>query len=280
MESSEVIKALQKCIGKRPCGIIAQGKSINELELRMNEFKDYDMCWMGIGQFDTVEKYIMEPQDKSLDLVFDSSSIPESRIPAYEREQRIPRLEYFLSKNSSKLWIMSHGIYRDAILRLKLVDFWKKYEKQSIWVDHLFPRDEIALYMDVPNTLTLATAVAIAGGATKIILFGCDGYTGPVNTGEGILTYYRPEEVKKERLLALGSIEDPGINRDTNAFQKRFKECYNRFANLFNNCPDVYNCSPITLYDHIRKINYDECKLILNGGSLEPERGPGWHLIF
>jgi hypothetical protein len=177
------------------------------------------------------------------------------------------------------LWITSHGIYRDAIQRLKLYDFWEKYKEQTLIVDTLWPRDEIPKYMDVPNTLTMACGTAIAGGAKKIILFGCDGYTGPVNTGEGILTYYRPEEVKKERMAALGSIEDPGINRDTGAFQKRFKECYLRYANLFNNCPDVYNCSPITLYDHMRKINYDQALELAKGNELEIERGPGWHLI-
>lgn len=273
------VNRLKKIINKRTVGIIAQGKSINELETRMHEFKDYDVCWMGTGQFDTVEKFIMEPVGKSLDIVFDSSSIPESRVPIYERTMRIPRLEYYLSKDPSKLWITSHGIYRDAIQQLKLYDFWEKYKEQALIVDSIFPRDEIPFYMDVPNTLSMAAGVALAGGAKNIILFGCDGYTGPVNTGEGILTYYRPEEVKKERMAALGSIEDPGINRDTGAFQKRFKEVYMRYANLFNNCPDVYNCSPITLYTHIRKINYDQALELFKGNKLDIERGEGWHLI-
>ena len=270
---------LKNIINKRTVGIIAQGKSINELEARMHEFKDYDICWMAIGQHDTPEKYIMEPVGKSLDIVFDSASIPESKAENYESTMRMPRLEYFLSKNSSKLWITSHGIYRDAIQRFKLYDFWEKYKEQTLIVDSIFPRDEIPIYMDVPNTLTMAAGVALAGGATNIILFGCDGYTGPINTGEGILTYYRPDEVKKERMAALGSIEDPGINRDTGTFAKRFKEVYLRYANLFNNCPDVYNCSPITLYTHIRKIDYDQALELAKGNKLDIERGEGWHLI-
>jgi len=276
MSPKELLK--QKVKGKT-CFLIAQGKSINELEERIEEFKDLDICWVGLGQFNTVEKFIMEKAGKSLDVVFDASSIAESRVHEYETTMRLPRLEYFLSKNYDKLWITTHGIYRDAIQRLSLWDFWFKYKEQTLIIDSLFPRDEISIYMDVPNSLTLATGALIAGGAKNIILFGCDGYTGPIATGEGILSYYRPDEVKKERMASLGSIEDPGINRDTGEFQKRFKEVYNRYANLFNNCPDVYNCSPITLYEHIRKIDYNQALKIATGGKLEIERGEGWHLI-
>ncbi len=270
---------LQNVIKGRVCGLIAQGKSLNELEERFAEFKDLDICWVGLGQFDTVEKYIFEPHGKSLDMVFDCSSQPDGFRKKYELTQRIPRLEAFLSKSMYKLWITTHGIYRDTIKNFHLDEFWARFGGKTIQVDQLFPRDEVPLYVDVPNSLTLACAPLIAGGAKSIILFGCDGYTGSVNTGEGILSYYKPEEVKKERLAALGSIEDPGINRDTGEFQKKFKPCYYRYSSLFNSFPDVYNCSPITLYTHIRKIDYDQALEVGKGNELDIERGPGWHLI-
>lgn len=270
---------LQRIIKNRHCALVAQGKSLDELEKRFAEFKDFDVCWVGLGQFDTVEKYIFEPHNKSLDMVFDCSTQPDGFRKNYELTQRIPRLEHYLSKDMNKLWITTHGIYRDTILNFKLNDFWAKYCGKTLMVDKLFPRDLVPKFVDVPNSLTLACAPLIAGGAKTITLFGCDGYTGPTDTGEGVLSYYRPEEVKKERLAALGSIEDAGINRDTGAFQKKFKDCYTRYASLFNHFPDVYNCSPSTLYTHIRKIDYDQAKKVFQGEALELERGEGWHLI-
>lgn len=270
---------LKKAIRGRTCGLIAQGKSLNELEERFSEFKDLDICWVGLGQFDTVEKYIFHCNGKQLDIVFDCSTQPDGFRKNYEHAMRIPRLTAFLEQTNEKLWITTHGVIRDTIRNFHFDKFWSRFENQTIQVDRLFPRDEVPRYVDVPNSLTLACAPLIAGGAKDIILFGCDGYTGPINTGEGILSYYRPEEVKKERLAALGSIEDPGINRDTGEFQKKFKNCYQRYANLFNKHPDIYNCSPITLYDHIRKIDYNQALELVKGNKLDTERGPGWHLI-
>jgi hypothetical protein len=271
---------LKDKIRGRSCAIIAHGKSIEELETRIHEFASYDICWIGLGQFDTIERYILHPAGMYFDIVFDCATVPESKMKNYENKQRMPRLESFLSQSTDRMWVTTHGIYRDTIKALHFDSFWNQFEKQVMMVDSLFPRDGIEQYMEVPNSLTLACSIPIAGGAKNIILFGCDGYIGPTDTGESILTYYKPEEVKKERMAALGSIEDPGINRDTRLFEKMFKDCYLRYGTLFNCIPDIYNCSPNTLYSHIRKINYDEAKNILEGQTLDPVRGDGWSLLY
>jgi len=265
------ITKLREKTKNKTVGIVVLGKSIYELEKRIEEFKDKDICWVGIGQFDIVT-FI------NFDIVFDTASVPESRLKHYE-PMRIGRINKYLSQDQNKIWITSGGLKRDVIDRLKYTDFWEQYSNQILFVDSLFPRETIGKFMDVPNSLTLCVGAMIAGLAKNIIIFGCDGYNGPTDTGEGVLSYYKPEEIKKERMAALGSIEDPGINRDTKTFENKFKDCYLRYATQFDNFPDVFNCSSNTIYTHIRKIDFDDVKTILSGNALEPDRGPGWHLI-
>ena len=269
----------QSIVNKRICAIIAHGNSIYELQRRMQEFKNLDICWVGIGQFDTIEKYIMEPAGKSLDIVFDCGSVPDARSKKYELNQRIPRLEYYLGKNDRKLWITTFGAVRDGIKRFSIDEFWSKYENQTLMIDSLFPRDQVPKYMCVPNSLTLCVGAMIGAKAKKIILFGCDGYKGTPT--DGINSYYRPDEVKKERLAALGSIEDKGINRDTNAFEGLFKDRYIRFADYFQYYPAVFNCSPNSVFECIPKINYDQAKLIMQGQEVKvQDNEKGWKILW
>jgi hypothetical protein len=263
------INLLREKVKGRTVGIVVLGKSIYELEKRIDEFKDQDILWVGLGQFDII-KFL------KFDIVFDTASVPEGRLKIYE-PIRIARLDKYLSENHENIWITSSGLKRDVIVRLKYDLFWMQHENRILFVDSLFPRDRIAKFMEVPNSLTLCIGAMIAGLAKKIIVFGCDGYNGDVSVGAE--SYYKSEEVKAERQAALGSIEDPGINRDTNIFQKKFKEFYNLYASYFDNTPDIYNCSTESIYTCMRKIDYNQAIEVAKGNELEIERGDGWHLI-
>jgi hypothetical protein len=110
--------------------------------------------------------------------------------------------------------------------------------------------------MSVPNSVTLLIAACIAGGAKKIITFGLDGYNGDIK--KGLESCCHPEIVREERLLALGSKDDPGINRDTDLFEKNFGRLYEEYKKLFNSNTEIFNCSPSSVYTCIKKITYDE----------------------
>jgi hypothetical protein len=252
------LELLKQIINNRTCGICASGQSIKELELYLPQLEEFNICWCGLSVFNIIEDGIFKPHNKYLDIVFDSSSIPKARWEHYETYWRVPRYEEFLNRNNNIL-ITTNGCIRDSIRYIHREDILLKHHNKILEVDKIFPDHS---WMDVPNSLTLNVGALIAGGAKKIILFGADGYTGDITIG--VKSYYRAEAYEKDRLAALGSNQDAGINRDTNNFVKRFKTCYEAYCQLFNRTVDIYNCSPITLYEFPIKINYSKLRGILN----------------
>lgn len=251
------INGLIEKIAGRTCCLVASGASLYELEQNIELYRDLNICWVGLGQFDVPERNILKKINKTFDIVFDTASVPESRIEVYER-WRMERIAIYLRASDEHVWITSDGLHRDVILRLNMSPLWTKFNNQILLVDNLFPKSSISQYMEVPNSLTLACGALIAGRAKNIVLFGCDGYSGDLSKGAD--SYYHPEEVKKERMLALGSEEDPGINRDTDLFPQKFLILMSRYFLLFKHFPEIYNCSSITMYNHIQKIKHEQVK--------------------
>jgi len=258
------IEYLKDIIKNRTCCILLHGNSIQELELHIDRFSDKDICWCSLGVFDIFETYILSKINKELDFVFDCATVPHSRIEHYEKYSREPRLTKYLERSANNAWITSNGIIRDSVKPYypELLD---KFSEKIMIVDSFFPQNEIAKWMDVPNSVTLLIASCLAGNAKNIIIFGLDGYNR--DTSKGFESYYKPEHVIKERQHALGSVEDAGINRDTNNFAKRFPFILNEYRTLFHNMANIYNCSPKSLYKIPQKINYTELELILNESS-------------
>lgn len=254
------LNKLQEIIRGRTVAICSHGRSIEGLESMITELKDKDICWMSLGLFTTIEKYILSKINKKLDIVFDCATVPHARLDHYERI-RLPRIHEFLNRPDKNLVFVSHGLVRDSILPFMpiLINEW--YKDKIIEVDCLFPPDEIPFWMSVPNSLTLAVSVAVAGGAKQIITFGLDGYDGDIS--KGLDSYYHPEAHEKERQAALGHTHDSGINRDTRGFKEKFEKRFKEYQILFNNNSTIYNCSPSSIYEFPPKIHYSNLKEIL-----------------
>ena len=252
---------LKNIINGRTVAIMIHGSSINELEKRILEFKDYDICWSSLGVFPMMEDFILSKINKKLEIVLDCATVAESLLENYELNVRVPKLEPYLSREDKNIWITTHGLIRDSVSKL-YPHFLDLYGSKMVQVDSFFPLDNRSKWMDVPNSVTFLIASAIAGGASKIIVFGLDGYRGSFKGG--IYAYYKPHLIKKEREAALGTLEDPGINRDTDYFQDRFSKILEEYYKLFSNPCPIYNCSPDTVYNVIPKINYNRLSEVLN----------------
>ena len=200
-------------------------------------------------------------QNSKLDIVFDCATVPHARIEHYEIHTRFPRIEEFLKRKENNIWITTHGLIRDSVEPLR-PDIYDNFKEKIVLVDNLFPPDEIPKWMDVPNSLTLIIACALAGGASKIIIFGLDGYSGDIS--KGVDSYYKKETVIKERQSALGSYIDAGINRDTKGFENRFPKILEQYRMLFGNNCEILNCSPSSYYTVLPKIKYSELEEVLN----------------
>ena len=252
------LEYLQSIVRNRPVGICVHGRSIEQLENHIVELdKMVDMCWVGLGLFPIFEKFILSKVNRNLNIVFDCATVPHARMPHYE-QIRLPRIHEFLNRPQNNLWITTHGLIRDSVKEFmpQLIEEW--YKDKILQVDALFPKDEIPFWMDVPNSITLAVGAMLAGGASKIVIFGLDGYNADVS--QGLDSYYQKEEHRKERLAALGTTEDPGINRDTQGFENRFGTILDCYRELFKNDAEILNCSDITVYKNIKKIVYEELK--------------------
>jgi hypothetical protein len=259
------INYLKNIINKRTVAIFAHGRSIENLEnsietlVRDNSTIMNDVCFMGLGLFTIFEKYITRVINRNLDIVFDCATVPHARLDHYEI-LRLPRLYEFLNRPENNLWITTHGLIRDSV-NAYMPELVINFENKILKVDDLFPTDEIPKWMDVPNSICLAISAAIAGEAKKIITFGLDGYVGDLS--QGLDSYYKKEEHMKERMSALGKVEDHGINRDSYGFQNRFPILLNSYRELFNNNCPIYNCSPNSMYDTPKKIDYEQLSKIL-----------------
>lgn len=249
----EQLDRLKRIINGRTVGLCAGGASIEGLEHTSLP----DICWCGLGVFNILEDGLFKPRNKRFDIVFDCSSIPESNLIAYERYWRIPRLQEYLERDDFNIFITTHGLLRDSFKALEREDLIEKHEYKIMQVDKIFPDHS---WMDVPNSVTLCVAALLAGGAYQVILFGVDGYN--KDPEKGVLSYYDAEEFEKDRVAALGTNIDVGINRDTSNFEQRFPELLGKYYRLFQTFAPVYNCSPITVYNCIPKITYEEMQEI------------------
>ena len=241
---------LSNIIRNRPAFLLLHGGSLVELEQHVHNFADADVCWVGTGLFTNHEKFITSKIGKNLDIVVDMASVPDGFRANYELNVRLPRLYDYLARPDANAWVTSHGIIRDC------VNPWMpklhQHDNKIMVIDDLFPKVQIGKWMDVPNSTTLAIAALLAGGASRIFIFGMDGYKGDVATG--VKSYFHPETHEIERTVALGSNQDPGINRDTNNFEARFPVIRNRYYSLFGNNAPIYNVSPNSVYTILPKI--------------------------
>jgi len=249
------INYLKEIINGRTVAICLQGKSIETLEKRITEFKDFDICWTSLGVFDIIDTYILSKINKTLDIVFDCATVASARIPHYEKYMRFPRLEKFLSRKKKNLWITSRGIIRDSIVPL-YPEFFQLYQHKICEVDRFFPAKPLGKWMNVPNSFTLAVGAMLAGEAKEIIVFGMDGYLG--DPTKGVESYYKSDYIIKERQAALGTVQDPGINRDSKELEEKFTNKLIEFQKLFWNHATILNCSPGSIFKIPKNNTYDE----------------------
>lgn len=249
---------ISRIVNNRIVAIMLHGRSIEKLEKRITEYRDMNICWASMGLFTIMERYILNKISKRLEIIFDSATVPESRMSKYENKVRLPRIESFLERTDNNLWVTSHGIVRDSIRGLGRYDILDRFQEKIYEVDGLFPRRNIGQYMSVPNSATLFIASIMASNPKKIIIFGLDGYVG--NATSGVYSYYKSNLAAEERLSALGSLRDDGVNRDSNSFLNRFPNLLKEYRRLFNCHAPIANCSPSSIYQCPTKINYNELR--------------------
>ena len=257
------IETFKKTINGRPVVICLGGKSIEELNQFIESFRNENICWIGLNQFEPAET-ILAKIDKKMSIVYDSVSTKEELSFVFEEKTRLPRLKEFLSRDKNNILITTHGIVRDVWSKKEHSWFLDTFKDQIFEIDSVFPPEQIGDWMSVPNSATLTIAAAYAGGASKIALLGCDG------NAKGISSYYLPEFHIEERATSIGQIEDLSINSASLIFEKEIVGLIKRYRELFNNKAPLVNCSYCTRHLCL-PIIYCSSLLDFLKGNIQPD---------
>ncbi len=257
------LKTLKNIVEGNTCFVCLSGKSLEQLEIHIEELKDLNVIWIGLNYFKLPEIFILNKINKQFSIVFDCSGVscPEN----YEPQHRVPMLTEFLSRNANNIWITSYSLLKDMIRNAGQNDFILKYKNQTLILDNIlknpnYPKEVLVRF---PNSLTGLLSMLIAGMAKRVVLFGFDGLLANVNRTpeQNINTYYKSELVIHERMLACGRLHPGILAWDSEEFDKRFPEIERIYRGIFGNpTMEILNCSPTSIIKYLRKINYPNIK--------------------
>ena len=225
--SEERINHLRKIINGRPVAILAAGPSIRELEKRINELHHADICYFGLNNFSLQETHILAQIDKHYSVVMCSA---REHMPDY-----INDIINFLNRDENNMFVSS--FWRDTFELMgsdfDLNQFLSKYDRKllfcSISLERTVPNRNFPLHFILSNSLLVLIQIAIIGKASRIVLFGVDGYC--KNNGEG---YYRNQCTSDD-------MRQKTVLDDTNKY-------FNSIAPItIRNLYRTYNLSPIEI---------------------------------
>ncbi len=251
--------------GKTIC-LITGGKSIEELESRIEEFKDLNVLWAGMNRFELVEDNILKKINKHFDIIGDCSTVGYELRNNYERKVRLPRFEEFLTREENNMLMTSEIVITQSFVELSRGDLPTKYGHKIAVIEEIYSYPESRppeLWSPPPNSLCLAISMLVAGMAKKIICFGFDGfpYSKNMTTDQILESYYKSDKIKEDRIIAFGSVTSGNLVGDTVSVNKKFPSLWSMYKSVYNNpTVEIVNCSPKTFITAIKTINYNQLK--------------------
>ena len=224
--------------------MFAAGPSINEFEKRISGLRHADICYFGLNSF-IYDKYILQQIDKHISVYMDSccNNIPNT----------IKDIIDFLNRNEDNIFVSSFFNNTFGLLdgSFDLNQFLSRYDRRlilfSIALDIMVPDDNRPLHFCYTNSLLVLIQLAIIGNASRVVLFGADGYC-EKNVEE---YYYRPGEyeVMPRKYLI----------HDTKNFNSLAPIAINNVYKAYNCTPiTILNCSEKSFYTPFPKVSYDD----------------------
>ncbi len=260
------INEFKSLLDDRPLAICLQGKSIKELEDRIDEFYEKRICWGAMNRFDIYQDYILEKVNLHLEVAMDVGQV--KNVEEYEKCLRVPRWEDFLRRGKKNILITSEEI----LANIKRITTWDILEFHADQVIIIEKCNDI----QVPNSIMLYLMILAKLNVKKIILFGFDGYGNPKafkNTpiwdatemecskyiNKTLTAYYEQDTVLEERRIGYGDERASDLHSNCPTYNDQFTKTYGLFCKENNLTPtEIVNCSPNALYTVHRKISYDQ----------------------
>jgi len=256
-ESDKTTERLSAAVGGRTVALLLGGASIRGLEDRMEQFANFDLCYMGVNRFMAIERNILTPRGKEFDVIFCMS---EQDIP-----RRLGDILTFLGRDSKKLLMTT-------LCAMTWLDKDKRDWILDTYGEQLYLMPRLLCRPEYPISLELIIDQLILAKVDHLILFGADGYLEPGMKGKSekelirwdqqrmLSTYYDPEFFKKEKRAT-------GVGIGTVRFNRNFRYQPDKMR--------IVNCSPDSHYAHIPKMGYDEVLSALAIGGYDGDAAWG-----
>ncbi len=242
------INALRQRMEGRTVAIVAQGKSVEELERRIGEFKDKNICWVSFSNFDIIDDYILSKIGKRCEMVFNAA--PQE--PDVERLVRVPNLIKVIDRGDLVITVINYITRLKDELKIDLLE--QRRDKfilvREIKIGNKMPYN---LNFGTNNTMSLVVACVLMANPQNIVLFGCDGVPREIAGGEPtVQTYYKHELIRPRK-------QRWSLHHDTDMTNQKFMEGYNGAVNMFglSRLPQLYNCSPGSVLTCFQTVSYD-----------------------
>lgn len=239
------LATLKRVINSRVVAIILPGYSIYELGDRIEEFRDFDICYAGVNKWLPLEEGILSQIDKRCSIMFNGAAP-----------------DYFFDEICAYLDRADDNIYISERMNFKedggqnLIRLYEKYDDKLLFFTSFYsederPSSEYPLHLIRQNSLSILTALVSIGQPRAIIHFGADG--GRISNEElyfkKINEFTHPDTLPAEITLA----------RDTQWFNEDMLKTIERTRKTYNlkNC-DIINCSPSSYLTAFPCWSYDD----------------------
>ncbi len=216
-------------IKNRVLFVLLHGKSVQNLENYIMQFKDNDICYASMNYFTELEDSILSKVGKRISILWSSS--PQNLV------KRMPYVNQFLQRRDKNM-LVTHPPALKTFEAQTGVRFIERF-RDKIWLDTTPPRNL--------NSLLFFLPILVEGNPKKIILFGADGSVGGTRD-DLVASYYSPIRKWKH----VGGI---GLVKDTRIFNMTFPEYDSRFN--ISRIP-ILNCSPGSHLKPFKIVQYED----------------------
>lgn len=262
-DTEERIKRLRQVINKRPVAIMLLGPSIKELEQRITELGDCDICYFGLNAFRAPERRILQKINRTCSVVMYSAI--RSGV-----DSRMGSVIDFLERQEDNIFVSERDSFHvlESAEGFILDEFIKKHDKKLLFftgvpatsitmgsgISLRTPSIEYPLHFLRQSSFSILLSLALIGKAPMVVVFGGDG--GRI---QGEELHYRdsasnvPETALEQSLMF-----------DTRVFNMTMPLMLEKIYRMYNLSPvDIINCSMQSNYTPLRKLSYDDTFALL-----------------
>ncbi len=270
------LRLLRSLVAGRDLAIMAYGPSLAQFEENLEHFARADLCYFTFNE-PIVEKNLLNRMDRRSELFCVTS-------PAVLNGQ-MPWLREYLARPERNM-LLTHagateGLYQDGASRAWLES---QHDARLLYFRSQArhpPAPSDPLHFPPYNTLSVALPLALLARPRRVFLFGCDGTTLRNEQG-AVQDMFYSSGVQARRSSEAGangsdaaqqrwrSSYDQWLAFDTQQFNFQIGVSLACLTQVFDLEPvPVYNCSNLSAYQGMARIDYPQClrMLSLSGGQ-------------